>query len=960
MAIQFAQLMAMIGADTRGLERGVSASRGLLGSLGDDIRHMASTAAGFIMRDLIVGGFNQVRQAIENTGREMVDVNRQWETFTTQYTVQLKSQEAALKRLAEVEAFAAFTPFNLDEVIRADLILQNFGLHAQEASRRFGVSGEEIRTIAGDVAAGTRASFDEISMWFGRFAVGDTGQAIMRLQELGVVTRDQLRGMGVEFNKAGGLTSPVDEAFAALLQLAKEKFGGLMQVQSRTLAGMESNFEDWQTQQKRAWGEPFFDAYKEGLSELLGFLDSEAVDQANAVGLNLWRSLTGWAVDVAKDWARDLAGLARDAFYWGANVVREFAAGITGSGYVADALQDLGDQISYWLVPGSPPRILPDLTRWGEGAADAYFAGWAEAGPAAQAYLNDMAKSVAPYLRGIDVAGEFTDAARAQMEEAFGGSGAKDAALEYAEAYAELRQATERLGEAKGRYASAQETGDQAAIDAAQKELDLANEGEVLARRRITSAQMRLSAEARAQMQLVQAIKRQTDATKERSRVEEDAAHRTADREAEAERRRQETEAKRIADARLRWELAQQDTAGQIGIWQRELAGVAEGSAEYYDILTRIIGLEDRLQREREGVGGGGIVPDAAVAKTEVEQYFHDSGVHMEQARQRVDWAGIGRAIAGEIWRAFTEWGKEQINSALLSLSNSMYAWASTPGNLQQVADVGSEIGGAIVAAIQGIFVRSDKIDATAATMESHLQIMAMKTGSSAWNLGTVLGDSILAGLAEKLLPGEQDPADFLLAWDMAMGGYVFPAVGARIFDSEAMATNLVEEFQRISQDPRYLPAIRAAAAEQAKIWAADFGIQLSPELQTETNGAFEALSVLEAGRAGERAADKFIESYRQQINQYGGVGTAPYGPELPPGYARGTSLYPGGWGIVGEEGPELVRLPRGSEILPADKTERALGGTTNMTFNIFASGGRPRDVEIGVRRALQAAGVAI
>jgi hypothetical protein len=144
MAIQVAQLQAMIGADTRGLERGVSASRGLLHGLTDDIRHMASTAAGFIARDLIVGGFNRIKDAIADTGRAMVDANRNWETYTTQFTVQLKSQEAALRRLAELEEFAMFAPGGLDDLIQADLILQNFGLHAENAARRWGYSGQQI------------------------------------------------------------------------------------------------------------------------------------------------------------------------------------------------------------------------------------------------------------------------------------------------------------------------------------------------------------------------------------------------------------------------------------------------------------------------------------------------------------------------------------------------------------------------------------------------------------------------------------------------------------------------------------------------------------------------------------------------------------------------------------------------------------------------------------------------
>jgi hypothetical protein len=45
-----------------------------------------------------------------------------------------------------------------------------------------------------------------------------------------------------------------------------------------------------------------------------------------------------------------------------------------------------------------------------------------------------------------------------------------------------------------------------------------------------------------------------------------------------------------------------------------------------------------------------------------------------------------------------------------------------------------------------------------------------------------------------------------------------------------------------------------------------------------------------------------------------GGSGEAP--PETP-GYARGVRGFAGGWAVVGEDGPELLRLPAGSDVIP-------------------------------------------
>src|SRR5690606_7305115 len=35
------------------------------------------------------------------------------------------------------------------------------------------------------------------------------------------------------------------------------------------------------------------------------------------------------------------------------------------------------------------------------------------------------------------------------------------------------------------------------------------------------------------------------------------------------------------------------------------------------------------------------------------------------------------------------------------------------------------------------------------------------------------------------------------------------------------------------------------------------------------------------------------------------------------PTYAKGTNFHPGGMAIVGEKGPELLNMPRGSQVIP-------------------------------------------
>lgn len=52
------------------------------------------------------------------------------------------------------------------------------------------------------------------------------------------------------------------------------------------------------------------------------------------------------------------------------------------------------------------------------------------------------------------------------------------------------------------------------------------------------------------------------------------------------------------------------------------------------------------------------------------------------------------------------------------------------------------------------------------------------------------------------------------------------------------------------------------------------------------------------------------------------------------PGFAQGTKFAPGGLAIVGERGPELVNLPRGSQVTPNNQLQRAMGGDAGFILS--------------------------
>lgn len=84
----------------------------------------------------------------------------------------------------------------------------------------------------------------------------------------------------------------------------------------------------------------------------------------------------------------------------------------------------------------------------------------------------------------------------------------------------------------------------------------------------------------------------------------------------------------------------------------------------------------------------------------------------------------------------------------------------------------------------------------------------------------------------------------------------------------------------------------------------------------------------------------KGIEDFKSWIsgisiaNPFAGLQLPSFPWQQPGGYASGTDYYPGGVGLVGERGPELVQLPRGSKIYPADLTSEMLAGAGGVTIN--------------------------
>lgn len=369
------------------MSSGLARVKGELKGVGDathDAGRKAETSGGlfsgmlgtFAKVGLAATGIAAIAGALKGLVGGLVSGNAEFERYEVQFGVLLGSVDKAKERIGALAKFAATTPFELPEVVKAGKVLETFGLQGDKAMSRFGKSTEQILQTVGDAAAGSGARFDELALTFGKFSSGATGEALMRLQELGITTREELANMGVHFDKSGALLSGKEETLAKIFEAVDKRFGGMMVKQSQTFEGMVSNLSDWIGQTKRKLMEPIFEVVKDKLGALLEFLNDPATGAALeafaakvATGIGTAMDVIGGVVDTVSGVVSFLKdawvdpGLAMDDFH--EIVMAKF--GVTSAGIptivdqgvklIADTIESMGDVVGK-VMEGDIPGAL--------------------------------------------------------------------------------------------------------------------------------------------------------------------------------------------------------------------------------------------------------------------------------------------------------------------------------------------------------------------------------------------------------------------------------------------------------------------------------------------------------------------------------------------------------------------------------------------------------------------------
>lgn len=173
----------------------------------------------------------------------------------------------AKERLKELSDFAAITPFNLQGVVEAGNSLQTLNKY----------SIDTLRTL-GDLAAAAGKPVDEAIAAYTKLATGQRGIAIKMFRQLLITQRDwelatekSVETHGRAIKKTGMTTADMLTALPEIIR--KKNFAGLMDVQSKTLLGIESNLEDNLFRLKSYIGAIFSQSYKDSMQFTIRVLD---------------------------------------------------------------------------------------------------------------------------------------------------------------------------------------------------------------------------------------------------------------------------------------------------------------------------------------------------------------------------------------------------------------------------------------------------------------------------------------------------------------------------------------------------------------------------------------------------------------------------------------------------------------------------------------------------------------
>ena len=226
-------LRIAINADIRGLNQNLSKAQGRLKAFSSRVSDVGKTLTTRLTLPLGVAGGVALKSAAN------------FEKLKTQLNVLTGSAENGSKAFERLVKFSAGTPFQLNELVKANNTLMGFGVSAEDAYNHL--------QMIGDISAVSGGDLQGISVAFGQVAAAGRlmGQDLLQLINNGVPIIDMLSSsMGVAKSEIKDLVSEGAVTFPVLVKAFQEatseggKFEGGMAKLSQTISGVASTVKD--------------------------------------------------------------------------------------------------------------------------------------------------------------------------------------------------------------------------------------------------------------------------------------------------------------------------------------------------------------------------------------------------------------------------------------------------------------------------------------------------------------------------------------------------------------------------------------------------------------------------------------------------------------------------------------------------------------------------------------------
>lgn len=219
----------------------------------------------FSIRNAIVaiGSARLGRDLIKNSLGDLA----QFERFEMSLKTIFQSADAAKLKMKELWDFAAVTPFHMDEVVRASLVMESFGLNSKTY----------LKDIADLTAAFPHTNIDIVARAIGRIKSGDFGEALERMRDFGI-SSIMLREKGINFSGAGQVQNSAQELLDAVIGIIRERFGGLSDELGKTLFGRISTLIDNLRQSGRQLASGVFTPVKDAVEQIIAVIQRLQTD----------------------------------------------------------------------------------------------------------------------------------------------------------------------------------------------------------------------------------------------------------------------------------------------------------------------------------------------------------------------------------------------------------------------------------------------------------------------------------------------------------------------------------------------------------------------------------------------------------------------------------------------------------------------------------------------------------